>query len=74
MRVIAQSPDPLARIHQDRQEGLSLEQSTESAALAMEGIERTLAAILAAEVAGYSRLMGADQQNYDGDRDHEPRN
>ena len=33
----------------------------ESAALAMERVERRLAAILAADVAGYSRLTGADE-------------
>src|SRR6266481_705325 len=32
-----------------------------SAALATERVERRLAAILAADVAGYSRLMGADE-------------
>jgi len=30
--------------------------------LATERVERTLAAILAADVAGYSRLMGADEE------------
>jgi adenylate cyclase len=34
----------------------------ESAALATERVERRLAAILAADVAGYSRLMGADEE------------
>src|SRR5437764_4956889 len=34
----------------------------ESAALATERVERKLAAILAADVAGYSRLMGADEE------------
>src|SRR6267378_5527628 len=33
-----------------------------SAALATERVERRLAAILAADVAGYSRLMGADEE------------
>src|ERR1700726_1761284 len=33
-----------------------------SAALATERVERKLAAILAADVAGYSRLMGADEE------------
>src|ERR1700745_2535048 len=33
-----------------------------SAALAKERIERRLAAILAADIAGYSRLMGADEE------------
>ena len=33
-----------------------------SAALARERLERRLAAILAADVAGYSRLMGADEE------------
>jgi class 3 adenylate cyclase len=33
-----------------------------SAALAMERVERRLAAILAADIAGYSRLMGADEE------------
>jgi class 3 adenylate cyclase len=32
-------------------------------ALATERIERRLAAILAADVAGYSRLMGADEED-----------
>jgi adenylate cyclase len=31
-------------------------------ALATERVERKLAAILAADVAGYSRLMGADEE------------
>jgi adenylate cyclase len=30
--------------------------------LATEGVERRLAAVLAADVAGYSRLMGADEE------------
>ena len=34
----------------------------ESAALATERVERKLAAILAADIAGYSRLMGADEE------------
>jgi class 3 adenylate cyclase len=34
----------------------------ESTALATERVERRLAAILAADVAGYSRLMGADEE------------
>jgi hypothetical protein len=34
----------------------------EGAALATERVERRLAAILAADVAGYSRLMGADEE------------
>src|SRR5882672_10422723 len=34
----------------------------ESAALATERVERKLAAILTADVAGYSRLMGADEE------------
>src|SRR6266404_8501438 len=34
----------------------------ESAALATERVERKLSAILAADVAGYSRLMGADEE------------
>src|SRR5216683_325474 len=34
----------------------------ESAALATERVERKLAAILAADVAGYSRLMGSDEE------------
>src|SRR5438552_7186457 len=34
----------------------------ESAALATERVERKLAAILAADAAGYSRLMGADEE------------
>src|ERR1700726_1957842 len=34
----------------------------ESAALATERVERKLAAILAADVAGYSRLMGAEEE------------
>src|SRR5262244_4037827 len=33
-----------------------------STALATERVERRLAAILAADVAGYSRLMGADEE------------
>src|SRR5437773_3399970 len=33
-----------------------------SAALATERVERRLAAILAADVAGYSRLIGADEE------------
>ena len=33
-----------------------------STALATERVERKLAAILAADVAGYSRLMGADEE------------
>jgi class 3 adenylate cyclase len=33
-----------------------------SAALATERAERRLAAILAADIAGYSRLMGADEE------------
>lgn len=33
-----------------------------SAALATERVERKLAAILAADVAGYSRLMGSDEE------------
>ena len=33
-----------------------------SAALATERVERRLAAILTADVAGYSRLMGADEE------------
>src|ERR1700725_7609 len=33
-----------------------------SAALATERVERRLAAVLAADVAGYSRLMGADEE------------
>ena len=33
-----------------------------STALATERLERRLAAILAADVAGYSRLMGADEE------------
>jgi len=33
-----------------------------SAALATERVERKLAAILAADVVGYSRLMGADEE------------
>jgi adenylate cyclase len=32
-------------------------------ALATERVERRLAAILAADVAGYSRLMGADEED-----------
>jgi adenylate cyclase len=35
----------------------------ESAALAMERVERRLAAILTADVAGYSRLTGADEED-----------
>ena len=34
----------------------------ESVALAEERVERRLAAILAADVAGYSRLIGADEE------------
>src|ERR1700726_4021615 len=34
----------------------------ESAALATERVERKLAAILAADVAGYSRLIGQDEE------------
>src|SRR5438477_12784819 len=34
-----------------------------STALATERVERRLAAILAADVAGYSRLMGADEED-----------
>src|SRR6202022_1360172 len=34
----------------------------ESTALATERVERRLAALLAADVAGYSRLMGADEE------------
>jgi adenylate cyclase len=34
-----------------------------SAALAGERVERRLAAILAADVAGYSRLIGADEED-----------
>ena len=34
-----------------------------SAALATERVERRLAAILAADVAGYSRLMGLDEED-----------
>jgi adenylate cyclase len=34
----------------------------ESTALATERVERRLAAILAADVAGYGRLMGADEE------------
>jgi len=33
-----------------------------STALATERVERRLAAILAADVAGYSRLMGVDEE------------
>src|SRR5271166_4496160 len=33
-----------------------------STALATERVERRLAAILAADIAGYSRLMGADEE------------
>ena len=36
--------------------------SSEAAGLASERVERRLAAILAADVAGYSRLMGADEE------------
>src|SRR5947207_13902177 len=35
---------------------------SESTALATERVERKLAAILAADIAGYSRLMGADEE------------
>jgi hypothetical protein len=53
---------PLARYLIPMLSYLGLNRPIEGASLDGERVERRLAAVLAADVAGYSRLMGADEE------------